>query len=244
VLVTGAGSGIGRACCEVFAELGASIVLVGRRLWALQETEALLEPFGVTTASFSCDVTDEAQVTQLREQVEARWPALKALVNNAGSNITGDVTQLSFESWNAVIAAHLSSVFLMTKTFIPLLRAAQAPAVVNVASIAGGMMGVRSRPAYSAAKGGIIALTRQLAVEYAAHGIRINVISPGTTQKVRTGPPDEQWLEVQRTLVESIPLGHTAVPREIANAIVFLASDAASFVHGANFVVDGGRTIA
>jgi NAD(P)-dependent dehydrogenase (short-subunit alcohol dehydrogenase family) len=242
--VTGAGSGIGRACCEVFAELGASIVLVGRRPAPLRETEELLAPFGVDTASFSCDVTDESAVIRLHDQVGSRWPSLKALVNNAGSNITGDLTQLSFESWNAVIASHLSSVFLMTKTFMPLLLSANNPAVVNVSSIAGGMMGVRGRPAYSAAKGGTIALTRQLAVEYGSQGIRINAISPGTTNKSPGSPPDAQWLEVRRALIESIPIGRTATPREIANAIVFLASDAASFCHGANFVVDGGRTIA
>lgn len=243
VLVSGAGSGIGRACCEVFAELGAAVILVGRRIDPLRETERLLAPFGVETASFSCDVTDESQVTRLFDQVASRWPSLKALINNAGSNIGGDITQLSLESWNAVVAVHLTSVFLMTKTFMPLLVSALHPSVVNVASIAGGMMGVRARPAYSAAKGGIIALTRQLAVAYGSQGIRINAISPGTTDKVPNNPRDEEWLRVRSAMIELIPLGRTAAPREIANAIAFLASDAASFFHGANVVVDGGRTI-
>lgn len=243
VLVTGAGSGIGRACCEVFAELGASVVLAGRRLDALLETQDLLVPTGATTLVQTCDVTDPEQIARLYDAVAERFGALKVLVNNAGSNVPGDVTALARTSWQAVLDVHLTGTFLATKAFVPLLQAAANPSVVNVASIAAGI-GIPSRPAYSAAKGGIIALTRQLAVEYAVHGIRINAISPGTTAKAPGTPVDPQWAEVLKGLTASIPLGRIAQPREIANAIAFLASDAASFVHGENFVVDGGRTVA
>jgi NAD(P)-dependent dehydrogenase (short-subunit alcohol dehydrogenase family) len=242
VLVTGAGSGIGRACCEVFAELGAAVVLVGRRLDPLRETEALLAQFGVPTLTVGCDVSDPAQVSRLHAQVAQRWPALKALANIAGANINGDVAALSFDAWNTVLASQLSSIFLMTKTFLPLLLAADRPSIVNMASI-GGLMGLRGRPAYAAAKGGVISLTRQLAIEYGAQGLRVNAISPGTTDKADGAVRDPQWEAVRKGLIETIPLKRTAAPREIANAIAFMASDAASFLHGANVVVDGGRTI-
>lgn len=242
VLVTGAGSGIGRACCEVFAELGAAVILVGRRPDPLRETEALLKPHGVETAVFPCDVTDAERVAALHAQVAARWPALKALVNNAGANINADLLQASLESWNTVVASHLTSTFLMTKQFLPRLIAAAPSAVVNMASI-GALVGVRARPAYSAAKAGIIGLTQQLAIEYAGQGVRFNAISPGTTDKAPGFERDPGWEEVRRGLIAAIPIGRQAQPREIANVIAFMASDAASFMHGANIVVDGGRTI-
>lgn len=243
VLVTGAGSGIGRACAEVFAELGATVILVGRRLAPLRETETMLAPFGVEAAAFTCDVTDAEQVARLREDVASRWPALKVLVNNAGANVNGDITQLSFADWNTVVTSHLSSTFLMSKTFLSLLQAAQGPAIVNVSSVGGAVMGIRARPAYAAAKAGIVGLTRQLAIEYNVHEIRVNAISPGTTEKTPGTVRDPQWEQVRQGLIAQIPLGRPAVPREIANAIVFMASDAASFLNGANVVVDGGRSI-
>ena len=242
MLVTGAGSGIGRACCEVFAELGAAVILAGRRIDPLRETEALLAPFGVETLVVPCDVSNEAQVTALHAQVAARWPGLKALVNNAGANINGELLALSLESWNAVIASHLTSMFLMTKTFMPLLQAATPSAVVNMASI-GALVGVHGRPAYSAAKGGVTALTRQLAMDYATSGVRFNAISPGTTDKTPGFQRDPNWEKVRAGLIADIPIGRTAQPREIANVIAFMASDAAAFMHGTNVVVDGGRSI-
>jgi NAD(P)-dependent dehydrogenase (short-subunit alcohol dehydrogenase family) len=243
VLVTGAGSGIGRACCEVFAELGAAVILVGRRVDPLYETAKLLAPFGVETLVVPADVSDEADVEALHAQVAAQWPGLKVLVNNAGANINGELAELPIASWHAVISSHLTSTFLMTKTFLPLLRAATPSAVVNMASI-GATVGVRARPAYSAAKGGIAALTRQLAIDYAGSGVRFNAISPGTTEKSPGFTRDPSWERVRSSLAAAIPIGHTAQPREIANVIAFMASDAASFMHGANIVVDGGRTIA
>jgi NAD(P)-dependent dehydrogenase (short-subunit alcohol dehydrogenase family) len=241
VLVTGGGSGIGRACCEVFAELGATVILLGRRIEPLDETVALLAPFGVETAAYVCDVSDEQQVNRVRDEVAARWPALKALVNNAGANINGDLAKLTFDEWNRVLGSHLSSIFLMTKAYLPLLLAANQPSIVNMSSIAG-LVGVKGRPAYSAAKGAVIALTQQLAIEYGGQ-IRINAISPGTTDKAAGFVRDESWEAVRRNLLTQIPLGRAAQPREIANAIVWMASDAASFLHGANVVIDGGRTI-
>jgi NAD(P)-dependent dehydrogenase (short-subunit alcohol dehydrogenase family) len=242
VLVTGAGSGIGRASCEVFAELGASVILVGRRIDMLRETEALLKPTGVEALAYSCDVTDADAVTEMHAEVAKRWPKLKALVNNAGANVNGDLASLSSEAWHETISSHLHSIFLMTKAFLPELMAGAPSSVVNMSSIAA-HAGVRARPAYTAAKAAVSGLTRQLAIDYASTGVRFNAISPGTTDKVPAVERDPSWEKVRLGLIAQIPLGRSAHPREIANVIAFMASDAASFMHGADIIVDGGRTI-
>lgn len=243
VLVTGAGSGIGRACCEVFAELGAAVILAGRRIETLRETEELLARFGVEVMSFACDVADEQSVLQLRDHVLARRPAIKALVNNAGYNIRGGMSDVSVAAWSEVLAVNISSVFQVTKHFLPLLRAAPNPAVVNVASIFG-MMGTPGQAAYSAAKGGMIALTRQLAAEFGPQGIRVNAISPGSTATPRIMGPDGAGVRGLDETIRLTPLRRVGTAREIANVVAFMASDAAAFLHGENVVVDGGRTIA
>jgi NAD(P)-dependent dehydrogenase (short-subunit alcohol dehydrogenase family) len=242
VLVTGAGSGIGRATCLVLAELGASVILVGRRLEALRETEALLAPWNTKAECFSCDVSVEDNVIALHAAVAARWPSIKALVNNAGGSRPGaKVTELSKEAWHLIVDANLSSVFYMTKHFMPLLQAAPSPSIVNIASAAGGMMPMAERPSYGASKGGVIALSRQLALDYGPQGVRVNAVSPGRT--ISADKPSATSDAQNEEMIRRTALRRIASPRELANAIAFIASDAASFVHGTDFVVDGGRTI-
>jgi len=242
VIVTGAGSGIGRATAEVFAELGATPILVGRRIDPLRETRALLERFGGAAECFSCDVSDEPQVLALREQVAARWPAVKALVNVAGgSRPSATITELSLDAWNAVMAGNATSTYLMIKHFLPLMLAAPGPAIVLVSSVAGGVMGFGKRPNYAASKGAVVGLTRQLAAEFGPQGVRVNAISPGAIASRAVADP--RWQSERGSMIERTALGRAGTPEEIANAIAFMASDAASFLHGANVVVDGGRTI-
>jgi NAD(P)-dependent dehydrogenase (short-subunit alcohol dehydrogenase family) len=242
VLVSGAGSGIGRACAEVFAELGASLILVGRRLEPLRETEALLERFGGQVSSFAADVGDEQSVLDLRDAVQAQSPALKALVNNAGYNVRGSMSDASVASWSEVLGVNLTSIFSMTKHFLPLLLAAPKPAVVNVASIFG-LRGTPGQAAYSTAKGGIISLTRQLAVEYGPQGLRVNAISPGSIATPRILGAAGAGARGLDESIRLTPLGRIGTAHEVANFIAFMASDAAAFLHGENIVVDGGRTI-
>ncbi len=243
VIVTGAGSGIGQSCCEVLAELGATVILVGKTMEKLAQTEALIAPSGAACKSFEVDVSVEDQVIALGEAVAAEFGHVKAVINNAGTNFVKKITDLETADWNRIIATDLSSVFYMCRTFIPILRKApRGGAIVNVASTFG-LIGHPEMPVYCAAKGGLVSLTRQLAVDYGAENIRVNSLCPGATLSPRV----RQYLDsgmVDAKAVEAMALlGRLATCEEVADAAIFLASDAASYIHGTALVVDGGQTI-
>jgi meso-butanediol dehydrogenase/(S,S)-butanediol dehydrogenase/diacetyl reductase len=242
VIVTGGGSGIGRACCEALAELGATVVIVGRTESTLRETEALLQRHGGRSAWFVTDVTREAQVEALRDEVQRRWGRVKAVINNAGDNVVTPLAELSTAKWREIVAVDLDSVFFMSRAFIPLLLQGRNPSILNVAS-SFGVIGPPKMPVYAAAKGGVISLTRQMAVDYGPRGLRVNSLCPGPTLSPRVRGYFDRGA-VDRTQVERmVPLGRLAECREIGDVAAFLVSDAASFVHGTAVVVDGGQTI-
>jgi NAD(P)-dependent dehydrogenase (short-subunit alcohol dehydrogenase family) len=243
VIVTGAGSGIGQACCTALAELGASLILVGRTMAKLRDTEKLVAAFRAPCQSFEVDVSDEAQVTRLHEAVAARHGYVKSVINNAGTNFVSRITDLKTEDWNRIIAIDLTSVYYMCRLFIPLLaRAPGGGAIVNVASTFG-VIGHPEMPVYCAAKGGMLSLTRQLAVDYGKQNIRVNSICPGATLSPRVKGYIDKGLVDGESVKRLALLGRLAECDEIANAAVFLASDAASYVHGTAFMVDGGQTV-
>ena len=242
VLVTGAGTGIGQACCEVLAELGASIILVGRDETKLRETEARIAELGVATLCCVVDIGREEEVAALRDLVAQRWGYLKALINTTGDGVDSTVDDRDAAAWNRILAADLSSIYHIAKMFLPLLKAAPGGgAIVNSASVIG-MVGKRQIPAYSAAKGGVVSLTQQLAVDYGREGVRVNVVCPGPTLAPRIEGYIErgQFHEGRNGALTSYR--RMAEPVEIADVMVFLASEAASYVHGASVVVDGGYT--
>jgi len=243
VLVTGAGTGIGQACCQVLAELGASVVMVGRTEETLRETERLIAGTGVETMCLTADVTREDDVAGVRDAVAARWGHLKALINNAGNNLRAKIEDLKTDDWNSIVAVDLHSVYYCAKLFLPLLKAAPGGgAIVNNASIFA-VIGNPQMPAYCAAKGGVLALTRQLAVDYGPDGVRVNAVCPGPTLTPRIRAYAERGLTDTGRLASLTALKRMAEPEEIADVIVFLASDAASYVHGESVVIDGGQTI-
>jgi meso-butanediol dehydrogenase/(S,S)-butanediol dehydrogenase/diacetyl reductase len=242
VVVTGGGSGIGRASCVALAELGATVVIVGRTESKLRETEALLRGKGADCAIFVADVAAEDQVARLRDEVERRWGRLKGLLNNAGDNHVRSLHEVTTEKWREIIAVDLDSVFFMCRAFIPLLLKAAKPAIVNVASTFG-VIGHPKMPVYCAAKGGVVNLGRQMAVDYGAQNLRVNSLCPGPTLSPRVKSYFDSGLVPRAPTEEMVPLKRLAECHEIANMAAFLLSDAASFVHGATIVVDGGQTI-
>jgi NAD(P)-dependent dehydrogenase (short-subunit alcohol dehydrogenase family) len=239
VVVTGAGSGIGRATCVVLDELGAQVVLVGRTEASLAETAASLRnPCEVVAA----DVTDEASVAALQQRLHADGRGVRALVNNAGTNFPKNILDLSLADWERLMAVDLTSVFLMARAFLPdLVEQRGRGAMVNMSS-AFGLMGFPDVPVYSAARGGVISLTRQLAVDFGPKGVRVNTVCPGPVLSERVqGYLERGDVDTDR-LERSVPLGRFGTCEEVANTIAFLASDAASFVHGATVTIDGGQT--
>jgi NAD(P)-dependent dehydrogenase (short-subunit alcohol dehydrogenase family) len=243
VIVTGAGSGIGQACCEVLAELGATLILVGRTAAKLKDTEKLIARYGVACESHEVDVAVEDQVRALHDAVAARHGHLKGLVNNAGTNFVKKLGDLETADWNRIIAVDLTSIYYMCKAFIPmLLKAPGGGSIVNVASTFG-VIGSPEMPVYCAAKGGVISLTRQLAVDYGKQGLRVNSLCPGPTLSPRVRGYLDQGLVDPVATRQLTLLDRLAECREIANAAAFLVSDAASYVHGTAMVVDGGQTV-
>ena len=242
VVVTGAGTGIGRSIALALAELGATTVLVARTQSKIDAVKAEIEKSGGKAETFAADVSKEAEVGALRDFVVAKWGRAKAIVNNAGNNFISPVTSLATEKWRELIAVDLDSVYFMCRDFIPLLLKSQKPSILNVASTFA-HIGNAEMPVYCAAKGGVVSLTRQLAVDYGPKGLRVNSICPGPTLSPRVkGYFDSGRADPAGTL-QKVMLGRFAECEEIGNVAAFLVSDAASFVHGASILVDGGQTI-
>ena len=242
VVVTGAGTGIGRAIAEAVAELGAMPVLVGRTEGKLDETRAAIVKAGGQAETFAADVAKETDVRRLADFVKARWNRAKAIVNNAGNNYISMVTDLPTEKWHELMAVDLDSVFFMCRDFIPLLLQSPGPSILNVAS-AFAHIGNEHMPVYCAAKGGVVSFTRQLAVDYGAKGLRVNSLCPGPTLSPRVKGYFDSGRADEKGTLQKVMLGRFAQCDEIANVAAFLVSDAASFVHGASIMVDGGQTI-
>lgn len=237
-IVTGAGGGIGAATCRALSDLGAGVVLVGRTASKLEDVAASLSgPSMVVTA----DVTRPDSVAALEERTREAGLDVTVVVNNAGTNLLRGILDVDHESWKEMIALGLDSIYLMSRAFLPGLVERAPASIINVASTFG-LMGWPEVPAYSAARGGVIALTRQLAVDFGPKGVRVNTICPGPTLSPRVaGYLDSGSIDGGR-LMSSIPLGRFATCEEVANVIAFVATPAASYVHGATITVDGGQT--
>lgn len=242
VVVTGAGTGIGRSTAEAVAELGATVVAVARTASKLDEVKREIEQRGGRCEAFPADVSQEAEVDRLRDFVAARWGRAKAIVNNAGNNFISPVTDLSTDKWRELMAVDIDSVFFMCRAFIPLLLQSDKPSILNVASTFG-HIGHERMPVYCAAKGAVISFTRQLAVDYGKQGLRVNSICPGPTLSPRVAGYFASGKTDASGTLAKVMLGRFAECDEIGNVAAFLVSDAASYVHGASILVDGGQTI-
>jgi NAD(P)-dependent dehydrogenase (short-subunit alcohol dehydrogenase family) len=232
VVVTGASSGIGASMVESFANAGATVF--GIDIGAPSGDAAGTHLVG--------DVSDEQDVMRMLDIVVDATGRLDVLCNNAGVGSTADVMTCELAEWEHVFRVNVTAVYLGAKHALPRMLAAGKGAIVNTASVAG-LIGLRDRAAYCSSKGAVVALTRQIAIQYAGTGVRCNCICPGTIDSPWVGRLLEvaaDPIEARAALVVRQPIGRLGTPDEAAAAAVFLASDLASFVTGEAFVVDGG----
>lgn len=236
-LVTGAASGIGRACMERLASEGATVIAIDRNKEKLATAAAAASP---SVVSVVCDVTDPASVEQMVSEVVTRFGALHILVNNAGIGNPRQARfhEYSLEEWDQVMSVNIRGMFLMQRAVIPHMLAQGGGAIINMASIGSYRATALSSP-YITSKGAVLMMTRAAAVDYATDNIRINAVCPGTTNTeiLSSRTPDEIELLVarspQRALVE---------PAEVAALVAFLASDEVPHITGSSYLIDAGRS--
>jgi len=243
VVITGAATGIGRAAALLFAREGASLVIGDINEQGARETVSLSEEAGGGRAMFvSTDVSQAiAMETLMRAAVEG-YGGIDVLINNAGAQRSGGVTDFAETDWDLLMAVNPKSCFLGAKYGVPHLRARGGGVIVNVASLAG-LKGGPGMAAYSASKGAIVAFTKALAAELAPDGIRVNAMCPGWIDTPFNQPAIDFMggRAAQEAAVRQIvPLGRQGVPEEIARGLLFLASDASSYMTGQALVIDGG----
>ncbi len=240
-LITGAGAGIGRATALACACEGARLVVADRVVAGGQETVAMIEQAGGEATFVQVDVTQADEVEALVAQVVATYGRIDCAHNNAG--IEGQLARTADypeDDWDRVIAVNLKGVWLCMKHEIPPMLQQGGGAIVNTASLAG-LVGARRLSAYVASKHGVVGLTKTAALEYAKAGIRINAVCPGI---IHTSMVERMYLdqrpELEARLIATEPIGRLGQPEEVAQAVLWLCSDAASFVTGHTMTVDGG----
>lgn len=243
-LVTGAGSGIGRSSAIAFADAGAAVIVVDRHATEAEHTASLIVGRGAEAISLVCDISHAQQVDEMVAAVVSRYGRLDCAFNNAGIGSPEAVTvaECSDAHWDAVMAVNLRGVFFCMRAEVRQMRKQGFGAIVNTASI-GGLVGNPRAPAYIASKHGVIGLTRAAALDHGREGIRINALCPGFTEG--TGMMNQFLANAPERVAflrDSQPMGRLGTADEIAQAAVWLCSDAASFVNGATMTVDGGFT--
>ncbi len=242
-IITGSARGIGRAIAELFVEAGATVIITDRDEAAARQAVAELNARRPSSASmYILDVTDRDAVERAADAIAAEFGVPDVLVNNAGIVRNSPASETSEADWRAVIDVNLNGVFYCAQSFGKRMAAVGRGTIVNISSMCGEIV-VYPQPqvAYNAAKAGVNLITKSLAVEWAKQGVRVNAVAPGytATELTLAGRSNEEWFS---TWIGMTPQGRLGEPREIANAVLFLASDAASFVTGTVLAVDGGYT--
>lgn len=246
-IITGAGSGLGRAAALLFSREGAKVVVAANRGKSGEETVKLIIGSGGEAIFVKVDVTRAADVEKAVKSAVEKYGKLDIMFNNAGTPGPGKlIAELTEEEWNRVLAVNLTGVFLGTKYAIPEMLKGGGGVIINVSSVAA-LMPRRYAGAYAAAKAAVIQLTKVTALEYARKNIRVNCILPGPIDtpffsKVAGGDP-EKIAAFKEKVLKEVPMGRFAQPEEIAQVALFLASDEASYITGAAFAADGGQLL-
>ncbi len=240
-IVTGGGSGIGRATCLLFAQEGGKVVVADK---SDEAAEAVAREAGEPAFALWVDVSDSRSVREMLKQTVDRFGRLDVLVNYAGYGIPGSVVETDEGDWDRLMAVNLNGVFYGCKYAIPIMRKQGGGVIVNTASVVA-TVGMRDRAAYCASKGAVAALTRAMALDHVAEGIRVNCIAPGTIDSpyfnemfAKSDRPDE----LRRELEQRQAMNRRGKPEEIARGMLYLACDDSSFATGSMLTVDGGFT--
>jgi len=238
-IVTGAGTGIGRACAAALAREGAGVALVGRRM---EKLEATAREIGAAALTIAADVSRKEDIGRVLDQTVARFGAVNVLLNNAGILHPGTVEQISEAQWDETFNLNVRGLWLLSRAVLPHMREAGGGSIINVASVLG-INGARNRAAYAPSKGAVVLLTKCMAIDHGHENIRVNAICPSfvetdLTAAVVNQAPDPQ--AVRRERIAAHPLGRLGQPEDIAGLTVYLASDESSWVTGTALPVDGG----
>jgi NAD(P)-dependent dehydrogenase (short-subunit alcohol dehydrogenase family) len=243
-LITGGGTGIGRAIALAFAREGASVTVAARRLDKLREVTAEVEKLGGRALAIPCDVTNAKEIERaVRETVE-RFERLNVLVNNAGALHVSTVEGINEEEWDHLMTVNVKGPFLVSRAVLPEFRKDGRGVIVNIGSVLG-LVGIKDRAAYCASKGGVTLLTKAMALDHAHENIRVNCICPSVIETdLVKGVFDgsEQGAAWKKARLATIPLGRLGRPEDVAEMAVYLASDESAWLTGGALPLDGGVT--
>jgi NAD(P)-dependent dehydrogenase (short-subunit alcohol dehydrogenase family) len=243
-LITGGGTGIGRAIALAFAREGASVAVAGRRLEKVKEVAAEIDKQGGTALPLACDVTLPKDADRAVAETSKKFGKVSVLVNNAGTLSVSTVDTISEEDWDRVVAVNLKGPFLMSRAALKEFRKAGGGAIVNIGSVLG-LVAMQDRAAYCASKGGVTLLTKAMALDHAHENVRVNCICPSIveTELVKGLFDDsEQGQRLKQSRVGTIPLRRFGKPMDVAELAVFLASEESSWLTGVAIPLDGGLT--
>ena len=238
-LVTGAARGLGRCIAESLAAAGAKIACIDVNTESLADTVAAIRASGGEAEPIACDVTQSDRVGETVNEVIKLWGALNILVNNAGITRDNVIVRMKDEQWDSVLNINLRGTFLFTRAAARPMMKAREGRIINIASVSG-LMGNPGQVNYSASKAGVIGLTRTVARELASRNVTVNAVAPGFIATDMTAALGEEILQEVR---KQVPLGRMGDPQDVADAVLYLASDAASFITGHVLTVDGGLTV-
>jgi NAD(P)-dependent dehydrogenase (short-subunit alcohol dehydrogenase family) len=238
-LVTGGSRGLGLEIAQAFGGAGATVVITARRQQWLSEAEHLLKDQGIAVYALSCDVADSSSVEQAVQQILSVCGKIDILVNNAGLTWGAPAENMPLDRWHQVIEANITGTFLMSQAVGRHMLERKKGAIINVASIAGLGGGQLNTVGYNASKAAVINFTRALAIEWATKGIRVNAVAPAM---FRTRMTEAILDRAEAVVAEAIPMKRIGQPGELAPSVLFLASDAASYITGQVLPIDGGKT--